>query len=253
MGHSLSQPKPARSTRLPIGEASGFRQRARELQWALPLQLQSVLLRVVGGRYNPYSEWNRRHRAIFVHVPRTGGTSISFALGAPKRHVPVSRYAAFDWAAFNDYFKFALVRNPWDRLLSAFSTLRGEPDKTSRWIQGQLWARTHLSTYRDFESFVLTLEHARVRSRIMGYFHFRPQLDWLTLPYSTAMAVDFVGHFERLPEDFAVIARELGSDAELPVTNDSEHTPYRDAYSRRMRDIVDDLYAADIKQLGYTF
>ena len=87
----------------------------------------------------------------------------------------------------------------------------------------------------------------------MAYSHFRPQLDWLTLPRSTKAYVDFVGRFETLAEDFSIVAKRLGLREPLPTGNASEHQPYRDAYSKRMRAIVADLYAADIDAFDYSF
>jgi hypothetical protein len=229
-----------------------MRMHLRELQWQLPLRLQSVLLRIVGGRYDPYADWHRCHRAIFVHVPRTAGTSTAMALGAPKPHVPISRYAAFDRAAFAQYYKFAFVRNPWDRLLSAFSDLCAAANRPA-WPEGMFWSRAHLSRFANFETFVLALSYPKSRRTIFAHHHFRPQLDWLTLPHSNKGAMDFLGRFESLDEDFATVIHKLGIDETLPVANNSHHSPYREAYSRKMQGIVGDLYEADIRAFGYRF
>jgi hypothetical protein len=233
-------------------EDSKLRTQLRELQWQLPLSLQSVLLRFLGPRYDPYSEWHRQKRAIFAHIPRTAGTSFALAAGTPKQHVPMSRYAARDPAAFGDYFKFCFVRNPWDRLLSAFSIMNEAKTETN-WPSGTAWARKHLRDYPDFESFVLALRDPRARRSIMAYSHFRPQLDWLTLPRSSKIHADFVGRFERLEDDFSVVTKRPGLEGPLPVRNASAHRLYREVYSRDMRRIVEALYAADIAAFDYAF
>jgi hypothetical protein len=228
--------------------ASNFWGRLRELQWLLPLSVQKRLLRTVAVQYNPYSEWNYRDASIFIHVPRSAGTSIAFAIGAPKPHIPVSRYAAFDASLYNQFFKFAFVRNPWDRLLSSYSHICAA-ENDPEW-------KTHtavLSRFKDFESFVLALEDPKLRRRILGFTHFRPQVDWLTLPRSKQIAVDFVGRFENLDLDYVIVADRLGISSPLPNVNASKHVPYRDAYSRRMRDIVAEMYSDDVNLLGYRF
>ena len=247
-----ASPQSGAMASLSIGEQSPIRTRLRELQWQLPLSVQGPLLRFLGRRYDPYSEWHRRNLSIFVHIPRTAGTSFTLAAGAPKQHVPLSRYAAAHPAAFRDYFKFCFVRNPWDRLLSAFSIMN-EAKADTQWPGGQLWSLKNLRDYPDLETFVLALEDAKVRRSIMAYSHFRPQLDWLTLPRSSTICVDFLGRFESLGKDFAVVAKRLGIAVPLPMKNASRHRLYRDAYSRKMRGIVEDLYGNDIRALNYRF
>ena len=87
----------------------------------------------------------------------------------------------------------------------------------------------------------------------MSHGHFRPQLDWLSLPGSGRVAVDFAGCFESLSSDFATVARRLSIDEALPVSNRSTHPPYRDAYTPAMRDLAADLYRPDIDRFGYEF
>jgi hypothetical protein len=246
----ISPETPAQSSA--VAEDTEFRQRLRELQWRLPLPVQSILLRLLGGQYDPYSAWNREKRAIFVHVPRTAGTSLARVAATSRRHIPIARYAASDRAAFRDYFKFAFVRNPWDRLLSAFSIMN-EAKTDPKWHRGRLWSLSHLRDFNDFETFVLALEAPKVRRSIMAYWHFRPQLDWLRLPRSSDVCMNFVGHFETLDEDFPRVAKRLDVQEPLPVLNSSDHPPYHDAYSSKMRRIVEELYGADIRAFDYSF
>ena len=100
---------------------------------------------------------NHRHRFIFIHIPKTGGTSMEDVLGAwfsMKReryarwlpgvkhwaqHLTMSEILHRQFSNKNKarrperYFKFAFVRNPWDRLVSELmwrssftSNLQGE-------------------------------------------------------------------------------------------------------------------------------
>lgn len=70
--------------------------------------------------------------AIFVHVPKTGGTSIERALRESPEQVVGGHTTALGFRKafpreFAEYFTFALVRHPLDRFLSAWRYLRGEP------------------------------------------------------------------------------------------------------------------------------
>ena len=237
---------------LRTGGLKAVREEIKKIEWWLPVPLQRPMLRLFGDRFDPYSEWNHAHRAIFIHVPRTGGTSTSRALGTSPLHFTCARYATFDRGAFDRYFKFGFVRNPWDRLLSAFSQLRASPQR-SHSSDPAVWSRANLARYENFEEFVLSLRDPRIRRRIMSHGHFRRQLNWLSLPGSGRSAMDFVGRFESLASDFNAIAERLSLDATLPVIGASSHPPYRQAYSPAMRDLAANLYRADIEAFNYEF
>jgi hypothetical protein len=141
----------------------------RELEFTLPLSVQAPILRQLGRGFDPYDDVTRRTRSIFVHVPRTGGTSVGKALNRPMLHYAASRYAIFDRAAFGDYFKFAFVRNPWDRLLSGYSRLHSPGISP----EAMAWAERHMSRFASFEEFVLSLRDPRMRRELMSFVHFR--------------------------------------------------------------------------------
>lgn len=219
----------------------------------VPLPAQRLLWRQFGNRHDPWNADDDATQSIFIHVPRTAGTSVTRALNRKRlRHYPISRYAAFDRDRFRRYFKFAFVRNPWDRMLSAYAHLRRDPDDPAR-FPDTIWGQKHVTPHRDFEAFVLALRQPSVRRTVMSYIHFRPQLTWLTLPGSTRVEMDFVGRFERLPDDFAIVAERLGAEADLPRFNASSRGSYKDAYTDEMHNIVGELYAADIAAFDYRF
>lgn len=231
---------------------TSIRDRIKELEWHLPVPVQRLLLQGFGRRHNPYTVWNHDHRSIFIHVPRTGGTSLSRALGARHEHFPISRYAGFDRDAFRHYFKFAFVRNPWDRLLSAYVYLRAGIEKPGT-FPDKSWAQLHLSRFADFEEFVLALRDPATRRTILRYIHFRPQLNWIRLPSSMRVELDFVGRFETLEQDFQILAERFSVLPTLSKVRQTSHPPYREAFTPVMRDVATALYRADIDAFGYNF
>ena len=236
----------------PPGRLKPLRDEIKKLEWWLPVPLQRPLLKWLGGRFNPYTEWNHRHRSIFIHVPRTGGTSVARTVNTSAFHFTAARYAAFDRDAYRRYFKFVFVRNPWDRLLSAFTQLYDSRHETFP-FEAVIWSRQHLARFGDFEEFVLALRDPAIQRRIMSHGHFRPQIDWISLPGSRRIDMDFVGRFERLSDDFSEVAGRLSIDKELPRINSSSHDDYRKIYTPPMRAIVADLYRADIDAFDYGF
>jgi hypothetical protein len=229
---------------------SGIRQYLRNLEHSLPNALQRSLIRV--ARDTPYSPEYEATRSIFIHIPKTAGTSVGEAIyGRWVGHVPISRFVAFDASKSESFFKFSFVRNPWDRLLSGFAHLKGEGEPLA--IPEREWSKRYLGEIESFENFVLKLRDEGFRKLIINDIHFRPQMDWITLRSRSRIAVNYLGRFESLDDDFSRLAQRLGVTAELPLRKQTKRPPYRDAYSKEMRRIAEQIFRRDIERLGYSF
>ncbi|WP_202593874.1 sulfotransferase family 2 domain-containing protein [Desulfohalovibrio reitneri] len=189
------------------------------------------------------------HQAIFVHIPKCAGVSVCLALfgNLAGGHRTIREYAAiFSPREFRKFFKFTVVRNPWDRLVSAFLFLkRGGMNEDDR-----RWAERHIARFNDFPAFVsgwLSPENART------YHHFRPQFDYLTLDGQN-LSVGYVARLETLGKDFGVISDKLGLRARLDRKNvNRAKRPYREYYDEPSKRIVADVYAKDVEAFGYEF
>jgi len=68
-------------------------------------------------RLNVYEE----KKILFIHVPKSGGTSVAMAVyGKHVAHIKAVDFKRMYPERFGEYFKFAVVRNPYDRLYSAY-------------------------------------------------------------------------------------------------------------------------------------
>ena len=190
------------------------------------------------------------HHCIFVHIPKCAGVSVCQSLfgNHGAGHHPIGVFQqVFEPPFFDSCFKFTFVRNPWDRLVSAYEFLQGGGfNDTDR-----RWARRHLSAYSDFGRFVrewVTPEN------VSSWIHFRPQTDFLLLPDGRT-GVDFIGRFESLEADFSQVCTRLGIQGRLGRFNTRRQRTrdYRAAYDTHTRDIVGEVYARDIAALGYRF
>lgn len=229
------------------------RESAKDLFYShVPPAVARHLLPVLPGG-SPYGEKILETEAIFVHVPKAAGSSIKTELyGAPLYgHRRIVEFYAYDPVRAAAFFKFGFVRNPWDRLLSAWTYLvQGEG--TNR--RDRAFAREHLSPLGDFTAFVTALDAPRRARRVLRYDHFRSQAHWICLPGQSGHALDFLGRFERMEDDMAALRAQLGLPPRAATRiRGSDHPPYRDAYTERTRGIVADLYAEDIRLLGYAF
>lgn len=200
--------------------------------------------------YKPFD----RHRCIFVHIPKTAGVSICRALfgNLAGAHIPLARYQlVFSKKEFNSYFKFTFVRNPWDRVFSAYNFLK----KGGLLEVDRSWAEVEIAPYQNFDDFIKTGLH---RPSIQEWKHFKPQSHFLLVPGSRKLQVDFLGFFENIQNDFQYVATELGlGDSAVlrheNATNPSKKLDYRDFYTDKTRDIVAEIYKIDIDNFGYEF
>jgi hypothetical protein len=193
-----------------------------------------------------YAGYPNRYACVFIHIPKTAGSSVARALfGVASRHVVAADYIAANPGKFARFFKFAFVRNPWDRLVSTYAFLRdGGMNELDR-----DWAAEHVTPYADFGDFV---RRGLALPEVQAWVHFRPQTDFIC-DADGRMLMDFLGRYERLNEDFAAVAKKLHRDVALPMTNVSRRSRYADYYTPETRDLVAQLYSRDIERLGYSF
>jgi hypothetical protein len=212
------------------------------------------MIRGKGGTIpSPFEEGILRNQAIFIHVPKAAGSSIIIQLYGKSMygHRRIGEFYADDPEKAAAFFKFSFVRNPWDRMLSAFSYLHQENGST---VYDRDFSRKFLKPHADFNAFMLALEDLDYRAAVMKYIHFRPQARWICLPGEKTHAMDFLGRFETMEQDLAIVRERLGREAKpLAQVRPSKHLPYRDAYTDKTRRLIEEIYAEDIALLNYAF
>lgn len=212
------------------------------------------------------------HRFLFLHIAKTGGRSVNLTLA---RHCP--RLARFNTKKLNpkvdilgrrpgleirqhmtnsewsDYFKFAFVRNPWDRAVSMYRHIRSAEEMRS---DGKLRYLEEITRRLNIDSQSLSFEifvKAVLRDRIFDNYHWDKQILSLT-DEAGKQIFDFVGRFENLQADFDTICRRIGFPlARLPHHNKTRRKHYAEYYTAETRDIVATIYRNDIDTFGYEF
>lgn len=197
------------------------------------------------------------HRTIFVHIQKTGGESVRAAFGQPRnspdKHRTAtelrSRYGDAIWA---DYFKFGIVRNPWDRLVSWWSMIDGMRARFEAGAKLNAFQTYILSNAGTFDEFVLKCDQ-EILDADGAKWVFRNQRDYLA-DDSGALIVDFVARFETLAADFSFVSRRaLTPPSPLPHANISRHAAYVTYYTQELADLVRERFAKDIAAFGYEF
>jgi chondroitin 4-sulfotransferase 11 len=225
----------------------------------LPLQMLGLLpayhlwyWRRLARREPFVDDWNRAHGVIFVHIPKTAGTSVFKALGQEPgwdTHAPNIAYEQVYPELSRRCFRFAFVRNPWDRFASAFFFMKSG----TNWSLQRDWARRHIGD-SDFASFVRRLEQPLFRRIVLAERFFWPQSFWLA-GASGPIAVDAIYRFEQLGEAIAALCERLDipPPQQVPHLRKVEKPDYRALYDDETRRIVGRFYARDVEALGYGF
>jgi hypothetical protein len=190
-----------------------------------------------------------RHEMIFVHIPKTAGISLTrtFFPDLHVSHTPIRIYKMlYQPEVYDSYFKFAFVRNPWDRLVSAFHYLK----RGGRTKRDRLWAAANLAPYENFAGFARGWVN---QDNVYSYVHFIPQHEFLCDRH-LQIEFDYIGRFESIEDDFKYIGQRLRIGTNLPHYNRGAPRPdYRTFYDRETKAIVGRVYRDDIELLSYTF
>lgn len=227
------------------------------LEQRAPVSVLRSLYRLAGRRVDPFRAHEHEHRAIFIHVPKAAGRSVSEAFtGQPggARHVPIKRYMAVDPGAVSDYFVFTFVRHPFDRFRSAFDHAMRDyrfarhpvDDGIQRDPAYVAWAAANMADYSTVDEFVDWIAAAKAQREVLSWLHFRPQHCWIAC--DGKLAVDWIGHFEALADDWAEIAARLNLSRTLP----SGRMPQRSKpLGEASEAVVREMYETDFALLGY--
>lgn len=211
-------------------------------------------------------------RIIFVHIQKTGGETVAQILRSALPDIqelgPKHCFAAYGAGrveAWDSYYKFAFVRNPWDRLVSWYAMIQDarhtqwhEAARNRRRLSHFYQARTNplwRYVYREaptFESFIKNGTAEIAVAETVSYSFLHNQLDYVTAA-SGRLLVDRIGRFERFGEDLREILDRIGVDHRPAHENRSSHLHYSKYYDEVTRDIVARRFAKDIAAFGYRF
>ena len=212
-----------------------------------------------------------KYNFLFVHIAKTGGTSIRAALnryrwtdpyripqsicsrlssltghriGAklPRHAKAIAAMEMIPREVFEKLFKFAFVRNPWDLQVSSYHHIQRE--------------RPHLINHIDsFESFIRWKLDPRRPYQYHADISIELQSDYVVDLHGNVI-VDFIGYYENLVADFKEACRRIGiGHTNLPHVRRAANRKrdYRTYYSDDLAALVYKHYKADIDRFGYRF
>lgn len=196
---------------------------------------------------------SNEHKCIFIHIPKAAGTSVKKALDLPGRGHPSWQYFAANYPdEWKAYKKFTVVRNPWERVVSAFCYAKME---NSFWHGKEkgLHPDHNLLRAKSFTECCMILQKER---DALTHESWHPQHLWIagTVNGKLVPTVDRVLRCESLDRDFAKMCQLFGFECSpLPHINASAHKHYKKYYNPKTRKIIARLYSTDIELFGYSF
>jgi hypothetical protein len=177
-----------------------------------------------------YSDY--KNRALFVHIPKTAGASMS---AAPF----ILKHGSQEIAPNSEFikslkFRFSFVRNPYDRFASVVLNLG-------------------FATPETFDDFVTKTFKKEYKKRIKeNDFEWQPLWSMSKyLIFDGKLEVDFVGRFELLQEGWNKVCTLIGDDFKLPHHNKGKYDSYDKFYTPETRGIVGLAYADDFVNFKY--
>jgi hypothetical protein len=185
---------------------------------------------------------DKERKFIFLHIPRTGGTSIEeqFKHNECKKHWALSDWKKkLDPNIFDQCFKFTFVRNPWDFVISKYKCN---------------WFTKHHAGGAIGEQagkpLIYFLEHYKTPAHERGEtFH----------DYFDPKQMDFIGRFENRENDLEYISKKIGISIDSKIhtrkvqVRDKNKKHYTEYYDDETREIIAEKYAKDIEYFGYKF
>lgn len=181
---------------------------------------------------------DHNNKFIFIHIPKTGGSSVEQALKwiEPRHHTLKFYDKKYD---IREYYKFTIVRNPWDLVVSwhtfhkKYNKIRAELREFSEWVTNGM--PTHWDNKKiDGTMWGDPLDYSQWIDRFSDY--------------------DYIARTETLQADFDIICNQINIPKRVvPQLNQSDRPSYRELYTDETRQVVHDKYIKYIKYFNYKF
>lgn len=199
--------------------------------------------------FRRYPHW-KRNKCIYIHIPKAAGTSLNKAIyGRTLGHYTADEIQSRFPKLFGKAFVFSFVRNPWDRVLSAYRFAKvGKTDSMGMYRPEQY----QIPEFDSFERFLFEWLAKEDMNKID--FVFQPQSKFV-LGKDGKILVDYIGKVESLNEDIKRVESVLGKVINVGRENTTSiKSDYRSAYvNDDMIELVRSLYHDDATQFDYTF
>jgi Sulfotransferase family len=199
-----------------------------------------------------------KYQFIFIHIHKTAGTSIESALQkylspfeitlsrSRQEHIKAKELKEnlekfwqglhLTQQSFDNYFKFAIVRNPWDHQVSLYYHILRDPTH---------FQHNTVKNLGNFERYIEWLVKESCQPL---------QKDFLD-DLNGNIIVNFIGRFENINYDFQEICQKLNLQAQLPHLNKNinSRNKFCNYYNSKTQQMVYEYFQQDIDFFNYSF
>jgi hypothetical protein len=197
---------------------------------------------------------SHKYKVIFVHIPKTAGTSVEKFLEIPglsEEHLRSHKISIIDGIKYapqhltanmikthdlvkdywDNYFKFSIVRHPYTRALSEYFWRKGKTGQNLRFNP------------TEFSSFLNLLKERKSD-------HDLSQYDYL---YNNGkLLVDNVGKYEDLKTSINTLCKYINESKDFPITQKSSNkNSYINFLTSKHKDKIIELYNKDFEFFNY--
>lgn len=206
-------------------------------------------------------------KIIFTHPPKCGGTSIEELFGFLKLREKYKHIHKFKHASlkdhieelksknvnFHDFFKFSIVRNPWERAVSFYNHKKHQAYEM--WLAERFEGEEMPPYIKDARS--MTFKDYIFR---YGKHNFNSQFS--TKPFmffEDKFYLDYVIRLEHLQEDLLALKDRLQIDpsVSIPHRNNAnvyiKRKHYTEYYDTETKNYIERCFEWDIKTFNYKF
>ena len=196
------------------------------------------------------------NKGVWFNMPKVAGTSICLSLGKDI-DCDLDQIKEKNLSKIKKDFKFAFVRNPYDRVVSCYLNQIKKPNRDKNfYLEGMyngFWRfGGKFDPEMSFDEFVKAVSSIPDKK---ANPHFRSQYTFISNKKGKIF-VDFIGRFENLEKDYKKICQKAGLRTlpRLPKQNKTKkRKDYHAYYNSETKKMIALRYAKDLKYFNYSF
>lgn len=190
-----------------------------------------------------------RHKGlIFIHIPKSAGTTVANeVLGRRAGHFTAEEICnEIGFEEFNSMFSFSVVRNPYDRLVSAYHYARQGGGSEGAIKKLKVYSSEAFNTFESFVKIWLVNQDIANAPIV-----FRPQYLFVCNG-SNEVLVQYIAHAEHLDRLSDMLMKSVHLSTVFHQRNTTDRRYYTEYYSEELREMVYNLYLKDFEIFGYS-